>query len=367
MEERASEERAKGALLGAFVGDALGLGPHWYYDLEEMRADYGDWITDYADPQPDRYHGGMKAGDWSQAGYILALTTRSLVENGGYEESDFCRRMDEELFAKIDGKPMSGPGGYTSQSIREAYEKRVKQGKDWGEIGGLADTTEAIERTLALAIRYAGDPKRLAEVVAANTALTQTDATVQAMTVAYGSILGLLLRGHPFDGSISRTLMGLVKGGELPFHAVTRGELQPPEAAQGEASRVGKFASPDALLMPSYMARAAGEMSIQIEPAWKASLVYGMPCAIYMQLPSAYYLASRFADDFEEGVLQAINGGGQNQARAMMVGALIGAQVGFSRIPERWIEGLREKEEILGLAERLAADAVAVDGTRSSG
>lgn len=25
-------DRAMGALMGAFIGDALGVGPHWYYD-----------------------------------------------------------------------------------------------------------------------------------------------------------------------------------------------------------------------------------------------------------------------------------------------------------------------------------------------
>jgi ADP-ribosylglycohydrolase len=44
------QDRARGALLGAFVGDALGLGPHWYYDLHELRKDYGEWIEGYTDP-----------------------------------------------------------------------------------------------------------------------------------------------------------------------------------------------------------------------------------------------------------------------------------------------------------------------------
>jgi hypothetical protein len=28
---------AMGAIMGAFVGEALGVGPHWYYDLAELR------------------------------------------------------------------------------------------------------------------------------------------------------------------------------------------------------------------------------------------------------------------------------------------------------------------------------------------
>ena len=62
------KDRAAGAVMGALIGDALGVGPHWYYDLDEMRRDYGDWITGYTDPKPHRYHSGLKAGQLSQPG-----------------------------------------------------------------------------------------------------------------------------------------------------------------------------------------------------------------------------------------------------------------------------------------------------------
>jgi ADP-ribosylglycohydrolase len=52
MPTQSLQDRAAGALMGAFIGDALALGPHWYYDLDELRADYGDWIDGYTDPRP---------------------------------------------------------------------------------------------------------------------------------------------------------------------------------------------------------------------------------------------------------------------------------------------------------------------------
>jgi len=355
MTRISSAQRAVGALMGAFIGDALALGPHWYYDLEELRRDYGEWIADYTAPKPGRYHAGLKAGELSQAGYLLRMTLESLVASGEYDEEDFCRRLDEQLFPLLDGSPVIGPGGYTSQSIRDAWRKRVQQKKPWGECGGHADTTEAIERTLAIAVRYAHDPARLAGAVSANTALTQIDDTVVSMTVAFAAVLAQLVQGHPLDEKISMRLMKLVKDGSLPFHAVTSDNLQPPKAGEPDPPRAGRFASPDALLSPGYMARAAVDPEIRIEPAWKVSLVYGMPCAIYHQLPAAYYLAARFHDDFESAILHAVNGGGQNQARAILTGALVGAQVGIEAIPTRFIEGLREGAELLRISERLAA------------
>jgi len=349
------KDRAAGAVIGAFIGDALGMGPHWYYNLDELHRDYGDWIDGYTDPKPGRYHDGLKAGQLSQAGFILKLMVRSLVDCNGYDEADFCRKMDEELFPLLDGTPVSGPGRYTSQSIREAWRRRVQQGLPWGQTGGHADTTEAIERTLAIAVRYAFEPARLASAVAGNTVLTQADATIVSMTVAFCAVLSLLVQGHALDKKLSGKLMELVKSGELPFHAVTHENFQPPRPGDPDPPRAGRFASPDALLSPSYMAEAAADPNIRIEPAWKVSIVYGMPCAIYHQLPAAYYLAARFHNDFESAILNALNGGGNNQARSILTGALTGAQTGLSGIPRRFIDGLEEAAELLKLAMGLAS------------
>jgi ADP-ribosylglycohydrolase len=355
MSDPAIQDRAAGAIMGAFIGDALGLGPHWYYDLAVLRRDYGDWITTYTDPKPGRYHSGQRAGQPSQNGILLRLMLRSLADRGGYDEADFCRRMDEEIFPLLNGLPVNGPGGYTQQSIRDAWRKRVQQKLPWGQTGGTADTTEAINRTLALAVRYALQPQELADTVVGNTRLTQIDDTVVTLTAAYGSVLGLLVQGHKLNKSLSGKLMRLARAEKLPYHTLTHTDLEPPQA---DNPHDGHFTSPDALLTPSYVATAALDPDIRIDPAWKVSIVYGMTCAIYHQLPAAYYLSARFSGDFESAVLHAINGGGENQARAMLAGALVGAQTGASGIPKRFLDGLDESETL----QRLAADVAAKVG-----
>lgn len=348
-------DRISGAIMGALIGDALGLGCHWYYDLAELRRDYGSWIDGYTTPKPDRYHGGMKAGQLSQTGLIFVMLLKSVAENGEYREEDFTRRLDEELFPLLDGTPAYGPGGYTSQSIREAYRRRVEQKKTWRETGGHADTTEAAERAIVLAARYANHPGKVAETVSSNCLLTQGDEAIVAMTTAYNVVLSRLIAGEKLTPAISDTLMQLVQNGKLPFHSVTKSNLAPPRPGDPDPPRAGRFSSPDALLTPHYIALAATDPDIRVEPAWKASIVYGMPCAIYHQLPAAYYLAARFADDFESAVLHAINGGGQNMSRAMLTGALVGAQVGLEGIPVRFLDGLEGGSELLALAQKIGA------------
>jgi len=357
MTDAQFEDRAAGALMGALIGEALAVGPHWYYDLDELHAAHGPWISGYTTPRPGRYHDGLQAGQSSQPGLLLELTMRSLAERGHYDEADFCERLDRDFFPQIDGTPNNGPGGYTSQSMREAYRLRVTLGRPWGQVGGWADDTEAAERTLAIAVRHAREPGALARHVSSNTALTQIDGVVGAMTTAYGAALGLLVQGERFDGGISGKLMALVRDGTLPFHSVTApGENAVPPGPE-RPRQAGQFASPDALIGMGYIAAAALDPAVRIEPAWKVSQVYGMPCAVYHQFPAAYHLAARFADDFESAVLHAVNGGGQNQARAMLAGALVGAMVGVRGIPRRFIEGLDRHEERLELARRIAAQA----------
>jgi ADP-ribosylglycohydrolase len=271
----------------------------------------------------------------------MLMLLRSVAERGRYDEKDFCRRLDEELLPKLDGTPGHGPGGYTNHSFRQVWQSRVRERKGWGETGGNADTSECAERVSILAARYAISPGKAAHYAAANSRLAQTDSLVVQQSVAFALVLAALVRGEPFDEELSDKLMESVRSGEVPF-----------EESLG-------FASPDALLLVSWLAQAARDPGISIEPAWKVSLVYGMSCAIQFVLPASYYLAARFPGDFKGAVLHALNGGGQNMSRACLTGALVGAQAGLRGIPTELIEGLQGGEEVVALARKVGGDMVA--------
>ena len=52
MPNKIIQDRACGAIMGAFIGDALALGPHWYYNLAELRRDSGIGSTTILIPNP---------------------------------------------------------------------------------------------------------------------------------------------------------------------------------------------------------------------------------------------------------------------------------------------------------------------------
>src|SRR5258708_10993017 len=149
----------------------------------------------------------------------MVMLLRSVIEHREYVEEDFTRRVDEELFPLLDGTPMNGPGGYSSQSIREAYRRRVQQKKSWKETGGHADTTEAAERAIVLAARYAKEPETVARFVASHCLLTQADAAIVAMSTAYNCVVPACVRGQPFDQHTPDQFMFLAHHAPLPFHS----------------------------------------------------------------------------------------------------------------------------------------------------
>lgn len=324
MNEPTRKERAMGAIVGMYIGDGLGLGPHWYYDLDELRADYGEWITDYAPPRPGRYHEGCRAGDVSQTGQVSMLLLRSLADRGEYVESDFTDRLDA-LLSTLDGTPQGGR--YTDIAMREVWEAR-REGKPWSEAAGLSDSGEAAVRGVMLAARYAGDPRTLAAHAMANIRLTHAEPFVAAQSLAFVLAVCRLIRGKSLEKS-GKAMTGW---------------------AQKEVGR----ALIEPFLQPGFVHDAAVDPNLVVEPPQGIARVYGLACQLGFMVPAAYWLSSRFPD-FETAVLTAVNGGGNNMARASLTGALSGAMNGIGGIPRRFIDGLRDRDGILGDAEKVVS------------
>ena len=126
------QDRAAGAIMGVLIGDAMAVGPHWYYDLDEMQQAYGGRITDYVPVLPNRYHVGVALGDVSQSGQFNQLLIESVVACGGYVEKDYTRRLDG-LLDTLDGTESGGR--FTEQAVRDIWHSRKEQGKAWRSEG----------------------------------------------------------------------------------------------------------------------------------------------------------------------------------------------------------------------------------------
>ena len=116
--------RSRGALYGLYIGDALAMPVHWYYDRFALQRDYGhvrDYLTP-SNPHPDsilwrshytplnekgailndqarywgqkgiHYHQFLKAGENTLNVQLCTLLSESLIEKNGYDADDYLKR-----------------------------------------------------------------------------------------------------------------------------------------------------------------------------------------------------------------------------------------------------------------------------------
>ena len=351
--------------MGSIIGDALGVGPHWYYDLEELKAEFG-WVDNYVKYRgKEKYHDGMEPGEVSQTGQFIVMLLESVAESDRYNEDNFTKRVDE-LLSTIDGSPFSGR--YTDEAIRDVWRAR-KAGVEWLNAGSLTDTPEAAIRTPVLSARYSKNPDLAYEHMIKNIKLTHRDPQVAGQSLSFGLTVTMLINGiHPSEWDPYHTRGPSAKRyrrwGMKPrvprTHPVTWTEVYA-HATEDEKFRVkypgSSFFYGDHMQCLGWGYAAAHDPGITIEPASKICTIGGLACRMCYMLPAAYYLVGRYTDNFEMAVLSAINGGGNNMARAALTGGLSGALVGFSGIPERFVTGLVDHERLLDLADQVAEAA----------
>jgi ADP-ribosyl-[dinitrogen reductase] hydrolase len=336
MTEISRKDRAVGAIMGTLIGDALGLGCHWYYDLDAMRADYGDWISDYTDQKPSRtdrfgyiakhrHELGMKAGDVSQTGALIVMLMESVAECGGYDENDYTARFDAFL-KTLDGTDLSG--GFTDRAERHLWENR-KNGVPWGEAGSLTDTSEAAQRAVVFAALCGEDYETMAKQAYSNIKLTHADRYIAGYSLSFALSTGALINGAPLDD---------IRAEVIKF---------------AQNSAIEPMLSSWDINQQIYNGFPGADPTIKIDPM-DACKLFGLNCTLGFMAPAAYFLIYRFPDDFENAVLNSINAGGNQMARAALTGGLSGAMVGIQGIPERFITGLNDHERLLGLAEKIA-------------
>ncbi len=344
MTDISRKNRATGAIMGTLIGDALGLGCHWYYDIEAQVRDYGDWISDYADQKPDRadsislagedriakhrHEFGLRAGDVSQTGEHMIMLMESVAGKGGYDEDDYTARFDEFL-KTIDGTSFSGR--YTDRAIVDVWHNR-KAGIPWSDAGSMTDTPEAAIRAVVLAACSSGDPVELAIEGERNILLTHKNPYITGMSLTYAMGTAAFIHGIPLSG-IRKHMFAMRDDPEL----------------------CDRTCSDDVRFQVGNEAAVMGaDLSLNLDPVIVTRL-FGMNCLLMFMIPATGFLIHRYPEDFENAVLCAVNAGGTNMARASLVGGMSGALVGLQGIPERFITGLKDHEQLLELADKVAS------------
>jgi ADP-ribosyl-[dinitrogen reductase] hydrolase len=258
-------------------------------------------------------------GTWNQpAGTITDDTdqalciARSLVEQQAFDPADVAERF----VAWYDTGPFD-IGGMTRRALTQ-----LKRGDAWDEAGqqvweqspeGQNAGNGSVMRCPPLAIPYASDWDRLAEVSRQSSQITHADPRcTEGCAVLDLTVAGLL---EDTDTPLQDALDYV--GSDAPAELVTA--LDP--LARGD--------SPETLETSGYV-------------------VHSLQTALHDGL---------FADSAEDAIVTAVNRGGDTDTIGAIAGAVAGARFGASQLPDRWLGTIDETGELESLAERLVGVA----------
>ena len=311
-------DRFRGALLGSAVGEALGsltqgLTPR---DVEEL---FGE-----LDALPVIASARRAAAPYDSP---LLSVARSLLPDGVL---DPARTADAIARA---GRRDDPPG--LSGFARNLLER----GLPWHEAGENAPESMPAVLVLPLAMLRSGNFRRLKLETGILASLTHIHPTAIAGAIAQACAVARILHtpASTLDViSFSRSLAPVVAGIE-------------PE--RGARPRIGRSAT----TVGRKLGAELPALLLRRAPVQEMQEALGNGTAAHEGIPFSLGCFLRSPGDFAEAVMPAVRHGGDASAVAAMAGALCGAFLGESGIPERFLAHLPGRRELGEAAEGLLA------------
>jgi poly(ADP-ribose) glycohydrolase ARH3 len=296
-------DSARGALLGTFVGDALGM------PFEGMAAE--------AIPSPvEMVEARRGRGTYTDDTQMMIALAESLLARGSVDEEHLALAFREAYDAD------RGYGGGTRR-VLELWAAGTPVAEAAGLIFGGEGSrgNGAAMRIAPVSVRFADEPERLRAEAASSARVTHAHPVGVDAAVVEAAAIGAALRSA-----------------DILAAAVA--------AAAGEEMQTG-------------LRDVAALLGASREPQEVAERI-GCSSDARESVCAALYSAVAHRT-FEEAVGFAVRLGGDTDTVAAMTGAIAGARDGAAQIPTRWLEALEDGERGRSHVERLA-DSLA--GTR---
>lgn len=292
-------DRAVGALLGTFVGDALGM--PW------EGAPPGA-IPDVLEMEDDR----LGAGTYTDDTEMMIALAESLLRCDGVDEEDLAR-----TFLAVHD-PRRGYGAGTTQ-ILELWREGVPVADAAGLIfdgqGSLGNG--AAMRIAPVSVRFCEDSVLMSAQARRSARLTHAHPVgIDGAAVQAAAIAAALNDDDPLAAALAEAQTAEMHRALADLGTQTGGAIKPRDLGEGR----------------------------------------GVPPTADRSVAAAVAAGSR-ADSLEVAVTAAIRAGGDTDTVGAMAGAIAGARFGAAAFPARWVEcledGLRGRRHVEALATRL--------------
>ncbi len=334
-------DRVRGCLLGMAVGDALGA-PLEGLSSQQIRTHYGR-VRDYVD--------GVQA--WKRKPYRWRL--QGLYSDDTQQALALCdvlldyRRVDPERLADLYLALMTPKGSFVGahrgigRSFRQvlaALERGVPAHLTGQPTAGIG----AAMRIAPVPLYFGDDIGPMFDSAMAASLMTHRDIRSLSGALAVAHTIRRLVAGGPRDPSLLfRVASDVVKDEKADRGGLRRRRDQPRHvmlaACRGPSptpSRCSTLPRDRALAALVDEANRHGA-----EPVCKRPTM-GFPPAC---IPTCLYLLLA-TESFEEAVTEVVNLGGDTDTAGAILGAMAGAYYGVDAIPQRWLDGLQNRDGI---------------------
>ena len=299
------EDNARAMVTASFAGDSLALGVHWIYDAALIRKTYGR-VDTFLKPASDSYHSARDKGDFTHYGDQAMVLLESLAAGKGFVLDDFSARW-RGLFEHY--------RGYVDQATRHTLA-RYASGYTPQEGGSSSNDLAGASRIAPLVYCCRNDLPSLTAHARAQTKMTHNDPLTIDAAEFFSTVAFMALHGTPPVDSMRR---------------------------------ISDERFPDSPIYNWVQLGIASRDNDSIDIISR----FGQSCHTPEAFPGVVHLIARHQDDLAEALVQSVMAGGDNAARAMTVGMVLGAHLGAEAVPRQWVSALTRGERIDRLLERL--------------
>ncbi|MEM0964530.1 MAG: ADP-ribosylglycohydrolase family protein [Verrucomicrobiota bacterium] len=287
-------DKRAGLLFGSFAADALSLGVHWIYDTDELEGKFG-YVDQFYAPGKDSYHPNKEAGAQSHVGDQALQLAQFLNNNRSWSGEAFFRDWTT-LWADYNH--------YFDHATKTVLEN-IQNGLGVYEAASESRELAGPGRIAPLvAFLFEESEEVVVKACVEQTVLTHNSPETLEATTFLASATHRLGKGAPLTDTLKET---------APQWAFEKAE------------------------------------SVQDQEAIEAIGKLGQSCTTPSALPAVIYLALRHGEDLPKAFSENAMAGGDNCARALALGMLLGAAHGIERIPPQWIENLTSKGTLKSL------------------
>ena len=299
------EDNGKAMVLASFVADSLALGAHWIYSTDRLKQDYGR-VDRLLKPPADSYHPAKDVGEFTHYGDQTFVLLQSVASQKRFNPDDYSTRW-KDLFKDYEG--------YYDQATKATLEHLSADTRPLSA-GSSSNDLSGSSRIAPLVFCYRDELETLVEACRVQTGMTHNVRVVMDCAEFFARVSWMVLKGES------------------------------PAICMEEVSKRSFKASP----ISDWVKAGIESKSEESVPT---VVRFGQSCHADHAFPGVVHLIARYEDNLEEALVQSVMAGGDSAARGMAVGMVLGAHLGDESIPERWLSGLKRRDEVLELLGRI--------------